>query len=229
MKIAHTMKLSDDSPFPDKYQLKKTRSLALCGKALTEIPEQVFIDALDADISVVDLSKNKLKNIPEGLTHLSHKISELNINGNQLNEIQPFVSEFNNIKYLNLSCNHLEELPDEVGLLVTLREINIANNHFMLFPKCIYGLVHLEIIIACDNKIVEIDASEQGMAALKRLATLDISNNNLNHVPPILGNMTQLTSLSLHGNCFKSPRIQILEKGTASVLSYLRDRIPKDF
>jgi Leucine-rich repeat (LRR) protein len=221
--------IPEGSPFPDKYQLKKTRSLALCGKGVTEVPEQVFLDAVEADISVVDFSKNKLKNLPEGLTHLKNKISELNFNGNRLNEIQPFVAQFDHIKYFNLSCNHLEQLPDEVGLLVTLREINIANNRFTTFPKCIYELTHLEIIIACDNKIEDIDTSEEGLAALKRLATLDLSNNSLKHVPPTLGNMTQIINLSLHGNCFKSPRVQILEKGTASVLSYLRDRIPKDF
>lgn len=218
-----------ETQFPDKYQLKKTRSLAICGKAHTEIPEQVFIDAVEADISVVDFSKNKLKQLPDGLTHLNSKISELNMSGNLLNEIQPFVSQFDHIKYLNLSNNHLEKLPDEVGLLITLREINIANNRFAAFPKCIYELINLEILIACDNKIEEIDASEKGLAALKRLATLDLSNNNLNSVPPTLGLITQLTSLSLHGNSFKSPRVQILEKGTVSILSYLRDRIPKEF
>lgn len=218
-----------ENPFPDKYQLKKTRSLTLCGKGLTEIPEQVFVDAVEADISIVDFSKNKLKQLPEGLTHLSTKISELNMNGNHLVEVQPFVSQFDHIKYLNVSCNQLDKLPDEVGLLITLREINIANNKFVEFPKCIYELLHLEIIIACDNKIEAIDASESGLAALKRLATLDLSNNNISQVPPILGNMTQITSLLLHGNSFRSPRIQILEKGTASILSYLRDRIPKDF
>lgn len=228
-KIVLSPTIPDSSPFPDKYQLKKTRSLAICGKNLSEIPEQVFIDAVDADISVVDFSKNKLKKLPDGLTHLSSKISELNLSGNQLNEIQPFVSQFDHIKYLNVSCNHLTQLPDEIGLLLTLRELNIANNRLVDFPKCIYELLHLEIIIACDNKIDEIDASEVGLLALKRLAVLDLSNNNLKHVPPTLGNMTQINNLSLHGNCFKSPRVQILEKGTASVLSYLRDRIPKDF
>lgn len=218
-----------DNPFPDKYQLKKTRSLTLCGKGVTDIPEQVFIDAVEADISIVDFSKNKLKQLPEALTLLSSKISELNMNGNQLIEVQPFVSQFDHIKYLNLSCNQLDKLPDEVGLLITLREINIANNKFIEFPKCIYELIHVEIIIACDNKIEAIDASDCGLAALKRLATLDLSNNNISHVPPTLGNMTQITSLQLHGNSFRSPRIQILEKGTASILSYLRDRIPKEF
>lgn len=218
-----------EKPFPDIFQLKKTRSLTLCGKSLTEIPDQVFIDAKDAEITVVDLSKNRLKQLPEGLTSLSSMICELNLNANLLTEIQPFVAQFDHIKYLNLSCNHLDSLPDEVGLMITMREINIANNRFTAFPACINELIHLEIILACDNKIEEIDAEETGLGALKRLSTLDLSNNNLKSVPPVLGNMTQLTTLLLHGNAFRAPRHQTLESGTQSILSYLRDRIPKDF
>lgn len=218
-----------EKPFPDIYQLKKTRSLSLCGKGLAEIPDEVFVDAKNAEITIVDFSKNKLRQLPEGLVHLSSMISELNMNANILTEVQPFVSQFNQIKYLNLSCNHLEFLPNEVGLMVTMREINIANNRFRTFPRCIYELTHLEIILACDNKVEEIDATEGGLGALKRLATLDLSNNNLKSVPPVLGNMTQITALLLHGNSFRAPRHQILESGTVGILSHLRDRIPKEF
>lgn len=218
-----------EKKFPDIYQLKKTRSLTLCGRNLTEIPDEVFIDAKNADISVIDLSKNKLSELPSGLQQISKQIVELNLNSNLLTQIQSFVSDFDHIKYLNISCNHLEELPNEVGLMITLRELNIANNRLKTFPNCIYNLIHLEILLACDNKIEEIDASENGLGALKRLATLDLSNNNIKSCPPTLGNMKQITNLLLHGNCFKNPRHQILESGTASILSYLRDRIPKEF
>lgn len=229
VKFEQRATIPEDQPFPDIYKLKKMRSLTLCGKNLEDVPEQVFIDAKSAEISVIDFSKNKLKQLPEGLTFLSSIISELNMNANLLTEVQPFVGQFDHIKYLNLSCNHLDALPDEVGLIITMREINIANNRFKTFPKCIHDLVHLEIILACDNKIEEIDATENGLGALKRLATLDLSNNNIKSVPPVLGNMTQITTLLLHGNSFRAPRHQILESGTASIMSHLRDRIPKDF
>jgi len=55
---------------------------------------------------------------------------------------------------------------------------------------------------------------------------LDLANNNIEQVPPILGNLTNITSLDLNGNPFRQPRQQILEKGTLTVMSYLRDRIP---
>lgn len=48
----------------------------------------------------------------------------------------------------------------------------------------------LEIFLANGNKITEINV--HGLAQLKRLATLDLSNNNISYVPPELGNMKQL-------------------------------------
>lgn len=50
-----------------------------------------------------------------------------------------------------------------------------------------YELRSLEILLARDNKIEKIDVSATGLAALPRLATLDLANNNIDHVPPELG------------------------------------------
>lgn len=83
----------------------------------------------------------------------------------------------------------------------------------------------LEILQACDNQIAQIDMN--GLSQLKYLATLDLANNNINFVPPHLGNMKQLRFLELRGNSFRQPRYAILEQGTETILSYLRDRIPQ--
>lgn len=58
-----------------------------------------------------------------------------------------------------------------------------------MLPKCVYELVGLEILLARDNQIEVIDASPEGLAAMPRLATLDLSNNNIAQVPPELGNI----------------------------------------
>jgi Leucine-rich repeat (LRR) protein len=218
-----------DKEFPDKYAIKKTKGLVLHGKNLIEIPEQVFEEASEADISIVDLSKNKLTQLPDGLSQLCTKLAELNMNSNALKEIPASIKIFENLKYLDISCNQLESLPVQMSALKGLRELNISNNRFVTFPMCIYDIVSLEILLACSNKIEDFDASGNGLAKLTRLATLDLSNNNISTVPLLLGNMTHLTTLLIHGNSFRAPRIQILEKGTSSILSYLRDRLPKEY
>ncbi|XP_062557364.1 leucine-rich repeat-containing protein 40 isoform X1 [Armigeres subalbatus] len=216
----------EESTFPDVYQMKKGRSMIVSNKNLIDIPEQVFLDAMEASVYNVDISKNKLGEVPAGIVNLANQLTELNISFNLLKTIPMFFSQFERISYLNVSNNLLTDLPEVVGLLVTLRELNMANNQLKRIPPCVYELKGLEILLARGNKIEEIDASECGLAALPRLATLDLANNNIKQVPPVLGLLKNITTLELIGNGFRQPRHQILEKGTESIMAYLRDRIP---
>lgn len=60
-------------------------------------------------------------------------------------------------------------------------------SRFTKIPDCVYELRSLEILLARDNKIEKIDVSASGLGALPKLATLDLANNNVDHVPPELG------------------------------------------
>ena len=53
-----------------------------------------------------------------------------------------------------------------------------------------YELKKLENLFADSNKITSIDAA--GIKGLSVLATLDLQNNNIDQVPPELGNCTQI-------------------------------------
>uniref|UniRef100_A0A2M3Z5X9 Putative leucine-rich repeat protein n=1 Tax=Anopheles braziliensis TaxID=58242 RepID=A0A2M3Z5X9_9DIPT len=213
--------------FPDVYQMRKGRALIVSSKGLVDMPEQVFCDAREAAVYNVDVSKNKLAEVPAGLALLASQLTELNVSFNLLRTVPSFFSQFDKIAYLNLSNNLLEELPEVIGLLVTLRELNVVNNQLRCLSPCVYELKGLEILLASGNRIEEIDASDTGLGALKRLATLDLANNNIKHVPPVLGMLKNITTLELIGNSFRQPRHQILEKGTDSIMAYLRDRIPQ--
>lgn len=222
-----TATIRDDGQFPDKYKMRKSHALALGLKGLSAIEEVVFLNAKEAEVTVVDLSKNKFQEMPEGLLQLKSMLRELDASSNQISTLSPLIGQFERMVYLNLAKNQLHDLPRELRLLTTLRELNLNNNAFEVIPSCVTELVNLEILLMADNKIVEIDATEAGLAKLKRLSTLDLANNNIENVPPILGNMKQIRALELNGNKFRQPRHQILAQGTESIMSYLRDRIPQ--
>ena len=61
---------------------------------------------------------------------------------------------------------------------------------FTEIPPCLYELPVLEIVIAPDNKIADIQM--EGLEKLRRLAVLDLRNNDIRHAPPELGLLTQL-------------------------------------
>lgn len=57
-------------------------------------------------------------------------------------------------------------------------------------PDCIFGMLGLEILFLNDNSLDAINI--EGLKKLNRLATLNLSNNNIGFVPPEIGNMTHL-------------------------------------
>ena len=54
------------------------------------------------------------------------------------------------------------------------------------------------------NQISNIDV--EGLKQLSKLAILDLGNNNINSVPPELGNLRNIRSLTLDGNAFRVSR-----------------------
>jgi len=125
---------------------------------------------------------------------------------------------------LHLSNNNLTDIPEEVSTIPNLREISISSNKFVRLPPTIYKCLKLEILVASNNRLSSIEIEE--LSLLTNLTVLDLRNNDIQVVPPTLGNMVQIKSLLLEGNGFRVPRPQILEKGTPSVMAWLRDRIP---
>ncbi|XP_065721934.2 leucine-rich repeat-containing protein 40 isoform X3 [Drosophila suzukii] len=217
---------SGDMPgnFPDRYKLRHTRTLAVNLEELTQVPDQVFQIARDEGVHVVDFARNQLSTLPNGLQLMHDLVTELVLSNNVIGYVPQFISQFTRISFLNLSNNLLNDLPKEFGVLNTLRELNIANNRFQFVPNCVYELQGLEILIASENHIKTLNVS--GLQSMPRLSTLDLRNNDIDAVPPTLGNLTNITHLELVGNPFRQPRHQILMKGTDAIMSYLRDRIP---
>ncbi|CAG4972000.1 unnamed protein product [Parnassius apollo] len=212
--------------WPDKFTLKKNQALMLPGKELTSVPEEVFVTAANAEVHIVDISKNKFKTVPLGICQIKNTLSQLILSSNNIESVPPEISHCIHLQFLDLGKNCLVDLPLEFGDLKNLRELVISNNKFTKIPRCVYEMENLEILLAAENQITEINVSSDALAKLKKLAVLDLTNNSIITVPPELGNFTHLRALELMGNCFRQPRHAILAKGTASLLSYLRDRIP---
>ncbi|QQP52013.1 Leucinerich repeatcontaining protein 40like, partial [Caligus rogercresseyi] len=161
---------------PDKYAMRTTRSLSLNGACLSELPNEAVNNAMEAkDIFIVDLSKNAFTNFPMNLEPILGGITELNLSQNRLESLPESLSSLApHLEYINLSNNRLSSLT-YAGQ--HLREINLTNNKFPLYPK---------ILILSENKLAEIPV--ESLSRLKRLATLDISYNEISSVPPQLGN-----------------------------------------
>ena len=221
----YVISVANSNTYPDRYTMQSTKLLSLAGQNLGELPQQVLEEACIADVSTVDLSRNKLAALPDQLSIIA-RVGDLKLTSNQLTCIPEWIGEkYQYLQALDLSKNLLDSLPSSLGLLKYLREINVSFNRYEELPESICEVESLEILIANDNSISNVDVSS--LQKLQKLATLNLSNNNIGYVPPELGNMKHLRTLCLSGNCFKQPRQAILVKSTEEILAYLRDRIAR--
>lgn len=124
------------------------------------------------------------------MNQLAPFLTELNLSSNRIARLPDWASDFAKLQYLDLGRNTLTDLPASLGGLACLRELVLANNRFGKVPECVYDLERLEILLAADNAIAEIRV--EGLSRLRRLATLDLSNNSIARVPLELGHMKQL-------------------------------------
>lgn len=208
----------------DKHRVASTKTLEYCEKKMEKIADDVWDVAISSGVTNLNFSKNALTSLPENLLQLTRSLNELNFSFNKMAHIEPFIGKLEKLVFLDLSHNQLNSLPDEMVSLQSLRELIISFNRFQNLPSIVYKLKKIEVILARDNKIESIEAEE--LIGLSVLATLDLQNNNISHVPPQLGNCSQLRCCQLEGNPFRQPRAAVLAKGTGSLLEYLRDRIP---
>lgn len=57
--------------------MRNSRTLSLTMKELTKIPDSVFEEAEQAEVTVVDLCKNKLFEVPAGYCWYTHMYNNL--------------------------------------------------------------------------------------------------------------------------------------------------------
>ena len=205
----------------DQYLIATTKDLKHNGGSGVN-PDNVWLNG--AKIKTVNFSKNVLMEFPLKICDYSDTLSELDISLNKLTKIPPEIGRLTKLTFLDVSNNQLSSLPDEINLCHHLLQITLSYNRFNTIPKEVFEVKQLQTLLLANNQISEIDVS--GLLKLKTLQSLDLSNNSIARIPPELGNVSWLKSLSLDGNSFRSPRPQIMMKGTQYILEYLRDRIP---
>eukprot|EP00040_Diaphanoeca_grandis_P034895 m.218004 g.218004 ORF g.218004 m.218004 type:complete len:584 (-) comp33248_c0_seq1:45-1796(-) len=204
-------------------QAKFGKELNYSNKKLREIPSEVWDSIVGSEISKMLLSRNLLETIPVQVFQFGNTLLELDVSFNKLSNIPGAVGGLRKLKKLDCRNNALCDLPQELTQLSSLCEVVISGNRFTAVPRILYGMPSVEIIIATDNQIGNIDVD--GLAELPKLRCLDLTNNNIATVPAELGFVDTITSLKLDGNLFKIPRPAMLAKGTTAVMEYLRGRL----
>ena len=161
--------------------LTQLEYLGLSGNRLKKIPEFVFqfpklktLLVSDAWLSVGNQAKiyRQMEQLA-ALPHLEHLDVSVNYNG--IIKVPSSWGQLQQLKRLKLNNNGLSELPEELCELPQLQEIYLENNALLTLPE----------------KFSELPLTNQ---------VLDLSNNQLMHLPQNIGGLKHLKKLNLYGN-----------------------------
>ena len=213
--------------------------------ALDQLPE-----ALGSLVCLETLSAahNQLHELPASIGGCRALTTAL-FASNELTALPASIGRLASLEDLSVAHNRLERLPDsvsELGLLVRLdcrenklaappvlprsrrlAEVLLGFNRLQALPADLAcAAPELSVLDVRDNRIADLDMA--ALLPLKKLKTLDLRNNEVGKLPPLLGTCTSLTSLLLEGNPLKTMRRNLIVATAREILEYLRGRMGDD-
>jgi hypothetical protein len=169
-----------------------------CG--LDEFPREIF--ALADTLTMLDLSGNRLRTLPDDLPRLRAlrtlfcsnnrfetlppvlgACPELDLAGFKANAIAQVPAEALSprLRWLILSDNRVEALPETLGACRRLRKLALAGNRLTALPAGIAQCEALELTRLSANRFARLeDALPEGLLALPRLTWLAYAGNPFN-------------------------------------------------
>lgn len=176
---------------PDSVgRLSQLRSLECAANKLTKLPSSV---ANLAELTVLDVSGNSLTALPDNIGQLG-KLEHLRASGNKLTAVPASFARLGRLRCLLLSHNHLTHVPMELSALPALELFNAAGNEIAAVD-CV--LPSVRRLLLDDNRLTTIP---RGVLRCHRLQVLSVERNLIRDVPDDIGQLEELTTLSLAGN-----------------------------
>ncbi|MFL6698536.1 MAG: leucine-rich repeat-containing protein kinase family protein [Vitreoscilla sp.] len=167
---------------------------------LDEFPSEIF--ALADTLTMLDLSGNRLRTLPDDLPRLRvlrtlfcsnnrfetlpaalGACPQLDLVGFKANAIEhvPPQALSPALRWLILTDNRIEAMPETLGACRRLRKLALAGNRLTALPAAIGGCESLELIRLSANSFSRLeDALPDGLLALPRLTWLAYAGNPFN-------------------------------------------------
>jgi Leucine-rich repeat (LRR) protein len=214
----------DTSPTTQGLQVTPSGTLDLSAKSLSELDETALTGVAD-DIRQLHLQQNTFTSIPAVLSHITF-LTVLDLSKNDLSTPLTSALSLPKLKDLRLSSNKLTSLAPLTTHLTAphLQVLDVSNNRLAgTLPALRSYFPDLISLLASDNRIVEVSAE-----SLSGLKIVNVANNDIERLEPLIGNLEGLTSFMAEGNKFRVPSWQVLQRGTEAVLGWLRERVPRE-
>lgn len=148
-----------------------------------------------AGLEELDLEKNNLTSIPEGVKSLK-RLQRLCLWDNNINNISLQPGDLPNLVEIDLGLNKLTAFPGDLSLISDLKKISVYENSITLVSPDIKNFHLLEELDMRGNKISSLPVE---FGKLKTLRKLDLLENQLSSLTPLL-NLIGLEELKIGDN-----------------------------
>lgn len=196
----------------------KAGKLDCTGRRIRHLIDFEFFRSFFRTIMVLDLSHNRLRNIPSEVAGLKF-LGQLNLSHNKIGGY-PFGSQesvnfpnFLKLESLDLSHNRitslpvLQQYPHSIQRLSNLEALDLSYNALPIIPASALNLPKLTALNVSGNFI---RAIPQDVACCYGLKFLWLSHNEITIIPPFIENMASLEMLDLKFNPLKNKTIKNL-------------------
>ncbi|GMN57468.1 hypothetical protein TIFTF001_026579 [Ficus carica] len=163
-------------------------------------------------LRVISFVGYSIKELPPSISNLKH-LRYLNLSYSKVRVIPTTIGALYNLQTLLLKgCSDLIQLPDSIGDLKRLRYMDLSNSKALKkLPDRVCDLCNLQTLkLSYCKKLTHLPSD---MGRLTSLRHLNIDSTNLERMPPQMGKMKALESLS----CF------VLEMQTESSIKELEE------
>jgi len=128
-------------------------------------------------------------------------MSVLKVSDCGMKRLDSRIFQLRHLTCLHLRGNSLTEVPDGIGALSQLAELSLQHNLLSTFPTNVCRLPamqrSLRVLDVSDNQIKHLPVQ---LCELANLVTFKAANNLLEQIPPTIGRLQQLKVLTLSGN-----------------------------
>lgn len=172
--------------------------LNYCRKNLTEFPIMNLISlSRNEKISLLDISNNRLKSIPEQVFSTLRNIKRLAAGNNLLEILPDSLWSLKDLTWLDVTHNNLVSISENIGQLSNLEGLGMSDCMLSSLPSNIGNCKSLVKLGLYGNRLTTIPKE---IGELYLLSKLDLSNNMLTELPNEIGQLTRLIWLNLSRN-----------------------------
>lgn len=141
----------------------------------------VLHEFADRNTPVIQIYREGLTAIPDGVLRRKVPVQHLSLSGNQITAVPPEIGQLSHLRRLELSGNQLTLLPPEIGRLAALEEMVLSDNRLTALPPEFAGLTNLTTLVLVDNRFTVVPPE---VLALPNLRMVNLGGNPIAALPP---------------------------------------------